>query len=101
MGLRALERATLLCEPAGTSEVAPPMTASTFPSSPHLISALAREDKALSLADGSEITVLSLPHVDATHRPGVPIQARDVCMTRLAQFLDLRVADRRREEGTG
>ena len=40
MSLRALERATLLCEPARTSEVAPPMELSTSPSPPDLITAL-------------------------------------------------------------
>jgi CRP/FNR family cyclic AMP-dependent transcriptional regulator len=40
MNLRALERATLLREPAGTSEVAPPMTLSSSSSSPELITAL-------------------------------------------------------------
>lgn len=40
MGPRALERATLLCEPAGNSEVAPPMTLSASPASPDLIHAL-------------------------------------------------------------
>jgi CRP/FNR family cyclic AMP-dependent transcriptional regulator len=40
MNQRALERATLLCGPAGTSEVAPPMELSTPPSSPDLINAL-------------------------------------------------------------
>ena len=40
MNPRALERATLLCDPAGTSEVAPPMALSTPPPSPEMINAL-------------------------------------------------------------
>jgi hypothetical protein len=101
MSLRALERATLLCEPAGTSEGAPPMTVSTFPSSPDLISALDLERGLPALADRFGTVGLDLPYAEATHQLEMTVRAPDPSMSRATHVLDLRIADHRREEGTG
>lgn len=101
MSLRALERATLLCEPAGTSEVAPPMTVSTFPSSPDLVSGLELEHGLPTLADRFEIVVLDLPDAEATHQIEMPSRVQEQSISRAAHVLDLRIEDHRREEGTG
>ena len=101
MNLRALERATLLCEPAGTSEVAPPMTVSTFPSSPDLISGLDPGHGLLTLTDRFGVVVPDPPDAKATHQLELPSRVHDPSSSRAAHGPDLRVEDHRREEGTG
>ena len=45
--------------------------------------------------------VLDLPHAEATHQLEMLIRAYDPCISCATHFLDLRIVDHRREEGTG
>jgi coenzyme F420-reducing hydrogenase alpha subunit len=45
--------------------------------------------------------VLDLPHAEATHRLEMLIRAYDPCISCATHFLDLRIVDAGREEGTG
>jgi sulfhydrogenase subunit alpha len=45
--------------------------------------------------------VLDLPHAEATHRLEMLIRAYDPCISCATHFLDLRIVEDRREEGTG
>ena len=46
-------------------------------------------------------SVLDLPHAEATHRLEMLIRAYDPCISCATHFLDLRIVDAGREEGTG
>jgi coenzyme F420-reducing hydrogenase alpha subunit len=45
--------------------------------------------------------ILDLPHAEATHRLEMLIRAYDPCISCATHFLDLRIVDAGREEGTG
>jgi len=91
MSPRALVRATLLCEPAGTSEVAPAMALSTSPASPDLISALSSSWFGAGLAPETVARLAAIAELRAVE-PGDEVTREGQVTEALSVVLSGRVA---------